>query len=125
MAGAIAQDRQRCQFPFVVDEKPTFVLGGSAGERSGGARRVPSGPARSNSERAGAVSLRWQAVFGCQIVWTKSTRRASARGGLRAVENHRHPARRVTVFPLPRELTLTVFSQLRKDEMTRLTRKAR
>src|SRR6266850_5671419 len=26
--GAIAQDRQRCQFPFVVDEKPAFVPGG-------------------------------------------------------------------------------------------------
>jgi hypothetical protein len=24
MAGAIAQDRQRCQFPFGVDEKPLF-----------------------------------------------------------------------------------------------------
>jgi len=81
MAGAIVQDRQRCQFPFVVDEKPTFVLGGSAGERSGGARRVPSGPARSNSERAGAVSLRWQAVFGCQIDWNRSTRRGGARVG--------------------------------------------
>src|SRR5712692_8820356 len=52
MAGAIAQDRQRCQFPFVVDEKPTFVPGGSAGERSGGARKVPYRVARSNSERA-------------------------------------------------------------------------
>ena len=40
MAGAIAQDRQRCQFPFLVDEKPTFVPGGSAGERSGGARKI-------------------------------------------------------------------------------------
>jgi hypothetical protein len=44
MAGAIAQDRQRCQFPFMVvpfmvDEKPTFVPGGSAGERSGGKRK--------------------------------------------------------------------------------------
>ena len=32
MTGAIAQDRQRCQFPFLVDEKPTFVPGGSAGD---------------------------------------------------------------------------------------------
>src|SRR5262249_62163200 len=38
MAGAIAQDRQSCQFPFVLDEKPAVVSVGSAGERSGGAR---------------------------------------------------------------------------------------
>ena len=25
MTGAIAQDRERCQFPFVVDEKPSVV----------------------------------------------------------------------------------------------------
>jgi hypothetical protein len=52
MAGAIAQDRESCQFSFVVDEKPTFVPGGSAGERSVGAQEVPYGAARSNSERA-------------------------------------------------------------------------
>ena len=52
MAGAIAQDRESCQFPFVLDEKPTVVLVGSAGERSGGAQEVPYGAARSNSERA-------------------------------------------------------------------------
>jgi len=38
MAGAIAHDRESCQFPFVLDEKPTVVSVGSAGERSGGAR---------------------------------------------------------------------------------------
>ena len=38
--------------PFLLDEKPTVVPGGSAGERSGGARKVPYGAARSNSERA-------------------------------------------------------------------------
>src|SRR5262245_25041770 len=32
---------------------------------------------------SGAVGLRWQAVFGCQIVWNRSTRRAGARGGAR------------------------------------------
>ena len=37
--------------PFLVDEKPTVVPTGSAGERSGGARKVPCGAARSNSER--------------------------------------------------------------------------
>ena len=64
MAGAIAQDRESCQFPFVLDEKPTVVSVGSAGERSGGARKVPYGAARSNFRASGAVGLRWQAVFG-------------------------------------------------------------
>src|SRR5262245_25630380 len=41
--GAISQDRERCQFPFVLDEKPTVVPVGSAGERSGGARKVLCG----------------------------------------------------------------------------------
>ena len=35
MTGAISQDWESCQFPFVLDEKPTFVPGGSAGEGSG------------------------------------------------------------------------------------------
>src|SRR5215470_18459250 len=39
MAGAIAQDRESCQFPFVRDEKPTVVPVGSA-VRPGGARKV-------------------------------------------------------------------------------------
>jgi hypothetical protein len=56
MAGAIAQDRESCQFPFVLDEKPTVVPVGSAGERSGGAQEVPYG------------GLRWQAVLSPQIV---------------------------------------------------------
>ena len=38
--------------PFLLDKKPTVVPGGSAGERSGGARNVPDRAARSNSERA-------------------------------------------------------------------------
>jgi hypothetical protein len=38
MAGAIAQDRQSCQFPFLVDEKPAFVPGGLGGAAVGGAR---------------------------------------------------------------------------------------
>src|SRR5262249_51143589 len=50
MAGAIAQDRERCQFPFVLDEKPTVVSINSAGERSGGARKARL--ARIQSERA-------------------------------------------------------------------------
>ena len=36
MAGAIAQDRESCQFPFVLVEKPTVVSVGSAEERSVG-----------------------------------------------------------------------------------------
>jgi hypothetical protein len=43
----------------------------------------------------------------------------------RAVQVHRQTARYVTVFSLPRESTLTVFSQLRKDEMMTVTKKAR
>src|ERR687891_536048 len=31
MTGAISQDWESCQFPFGLDEKPTFVPGGSAG----------------------------------------------------------------------------------------------
>src|SRR5262249_3398582 len=39
---------------------------------------------RSRGVRArGAVGLRWQAVFGSQVVWNRSTRRAGARGGAR------------------------------------------
>ena len=56
--------------PFLVDEKPTVVTVGSAGERSGGARKVPYG-------------LHWQTVLIAQIVWNRSTRRAGARGGAR------------------------------------------
>src|SRR5262245_23582483 len=32
---------------------------------------------------SGVVGLRWQAVFGCQIIWNRSTRRAGAHGGAR------------------------------------------
>src|SRR5918996_4965855 len=52
MTGAISQDWESCQFPFVLDEKPTFVPGGSAGEGSGGKRKVSYGDTRSNSEQA-------------------------------------------------------------------------
>ena len=83
MAGAIAQDRESCQFPFVLDEKPTVVSVGSAGERSGGARKVFLGRCSLEVRASGAVGLDWQAVYGFQIVWNKSTRRAGARGGAR------------------------------------------
>jgi hypothetical protein len=48
---------------FLLDEKPTLVPVASARERSGGARKVPIRAARSRSERASGVGLRWQAVF--------------------------------------------------------------
>src|SRR5215468_9159861 len=83
MAGAIAQDRERCQFPFLVDEKPTFVPVGSAGERSGGAQEVLYGAARSNSERAAPSACVGKRFSAAQIVWNRSTRRAGARGGAR------------------------------------------
>jgi len=65
MAGAIAQERERCQFPFVLDEKPTVVPIGSAGDRSRCAQEVPYGAGRSNSERAAplaCVGKRFSAV---------------------------------------------------------------
>ena len=80
MAGAIAQDRERCQI-FSMDEKPTVVPVSSVGEQSGGMKG--SLGCRSPELRAsGTVGLRWQAIFGCQIVWNRSTRRAGARGGV-------------------------------------------
>ena len=78
MAGAIAQDRESCQFPFVLDEKPTVVSAGSAGERSGGAQEVPYGAARSNSERAAPSACVGRRFSAPQIVWNRSTRRAGA-----------------------------------------------
>ena len=69
--------------PFLLDKKPTVVPGGSAGERSGGARKVPYGAARSNSERAAPSACVGKRFSGPQIVWNRSTRRAGARGGAR------------------------------------------
>ena len=69
--------------PFLLDKKPTVVPGGSAGERSGGARKVPYGAARSNSERAAPSGCVGKRFSGPQIVWNRSTRRAGARGGAR------------------------------------------
>ena len=83
LAGAIAQDRQRCQFPFVLDEKPAFVPGGSAGERSGGARKISCGVARSNSGGAAPSACVGKRFSAAQIIWNRSTRRAGARGGAR------------------------------------------
>src|SRR5262249_44266807 len=80
MTGAISQDWESCQFPFVLDEKSAIVPIGSAGERP--EARTGSLWRRSVELRVSrAVGLRWQAVFGCHIVWNRSTRRAGARGG--------------------------------------------
>src|SRR5215831_5192664 len=82
MTGAISQDWESCQFPFVLDEKSANVPIGSAGERR--EARTGSLWRRSVELRVSrAVGLRWQAVFGCHIVWNRSTRRAGARGGAR------------------------------------------
>src|SRR5262245_55256887 len=81
MAGAIAQDRESCQFPFVLDEKPTVVSVGSASERSGGGRKVSYGDTRSHSERAAPAACVGRRLSAPQIVWNRSTRRAGARGG--------------------------------------------
>ena len=51
MTGAISQDRESCQFPFLLDGNSAVVSGGSAEEGSGGAGKIRSA-ARSNSERA-------------------------------------------------------------------------
>src|SRR4029077_20108717 len=59
-----------------------FVPGGSAGERSGGARKISCGVARSNSGRA-APSACVGKLFGYQIDRNRSTRRAGERGGAR------------------------------------------
>ena len=53
---------------FLLDKKPTVVPGGSAGERSGGARKVPYGAARSNSERAAPSACVGKRFSGPQIV---------------------------------------------------------
>src|ERR1700746_1476061 len=89
MAGAIAQHRESCQFPFVLDEKPTVVSVGSGGEserpgrgeRSEGSQEVPYGAARSNSERAAPSARVGKRFSAPQIIWNRSTRRAGARGG--------------------------------------------
>jgi len=53
---------------LLLDEKPAVVPVGSRRERSGGTRRFLRAPmAMNSSERR--RRLRWQAVFGCQIIW--------------------------------------------------------
>src|SRR5215831_17593591 len=83
MTGAISQDWESCQFPFVLDEKSTVVPVGSAGEQSGGAQEVPYGAVRSKSERAAPSACVGKRFCFVQIVWNRSTRRAGERGGAR------------------------------------------
>src|SRR5262245_28763573 len=78
MAGAISQDRQRCQFPFLLDEKPTFVPL-RLGRRAVG--RCAKGAARSNSERAASSACVGRRFCFVHIVWNRSTRRAGAGHG--------------------------------------------
>ena len=93
MAGAIAQDWESCQFPFVLDEKPTGVPGGSAGERSGGAREVPYRSPQIQSERRRRLALaggfRLLRLFGINRL---DEPRGTWRGGVGRAEhfdNHR------------------------------------
>jgi hypothetical protein len=68
ISGPISQGRERCQFPFLLPfllhEKSTLVPVGSAGERSGGVRKVPYGAARSEFDRAAPSACVGKAVFG-------------------------------------------------------------
>src|SRR5947208_16683568 len=82
MAGGISQDRERCQFPFLVDENP--LLCRAARPESGREVRerfLVASLARIQGERR--VGLRWQAVFGCSAYLDRSTRPAGAQGGAR------------------------------------------
>ena len=69
--------------PFLLDENPTVLPGGSAAERSGGARKISCGVARSNSGRAAPSACVGKLFSAAQIVWNKSNRCAGARGGAR------------------------------------------
>src|SRR5262249_12728423 len=73
MTGAISQGRQRCQAVFWLMKDALSYRSARAGEGSECAR----------TGSLWSVGLRWQAVFGFQIVWNKSTRRAAERGGAR------------------------------------------
>src|SRR5262249_25671628 len=68
---------------LLMDEKPSVVPVGSAGEHSVGAQEVPYGRRSLELRARGTVGLGWQAVSAPQIVWNRSTRRAGERGGAR------------------------------------------
>src|SRR5215468_9669522 len=83
MTGAISQDRQSCQFLFLLDEKPTVVPVGAAGEGSKCARTGSLWSRSLELRASGFVGLRGKRYSAPQIVWNKSTRRAGERGGAR------------------------------------------
>jgi len=84
MIRVISVEPGELSIPFLLDEKPTVVPVGSAGEQSGGTRKVRYGAARTNSERAAPSACVGKRVSALQIVWNRSNRRAGARGGARA-----------------------------------------
>ena len=55
--------------PFLLDENPTVLPVGSAGERSGGARKISCGVARSNSGRAAPSACVGKRFSAAQIIW--------------------------------------------------------
>ena len=69
MTGAISRDRQSCQSVFWL-MKDALSYRSARPENGRNARDWVW--SRSLEPRAsGAVGLRWQGVFGCQIVWNK------------------------------------------------------
>src|SRR6266850_2222992 len=91
MTGAITQDRESCQFPFLlvwsivflVDENPNVASAGLGGVVVGGARSVPDRAARSNSERAApsaCVGKRFSALRLSGINRLPAPGRAAGRG---------------------------------------------
>ena len=73
-AGAISQDRDRCQFLFCLMKTHGCT---GLGPESGRERAKASVRRRSFELRASdAIGLRWQAVSDRQIIWNRLTRRA-------------------------------------------------
>jgi hypothetical protein len=79
MTGAIAQDRESCQFLFCLTKIPPLYR--SARPESGWEGRLWSCSLEVRASSSGGCVGRL--VFGCQIVWNRSTRRAGERGGAR------------------------------------------
>ena len=83
MNGAIAQDRESCQFLFCLTKNPPLCRSARPERRSGGARKVLYGAAPSNSERAAPSACVGKRFSTRQVVWNRSKRCAGARGGAR------------------------------------------
>src|SRR5437762_12946986 len=77
---AISQDRERCQFPLRLMKNPLLYVA-AVGRAVGRARNLLYPAARSNSERAAPSACVGRRFSAPQIVWTRWTRRAGARGG--------------------------------------------